>query len=157
MEDKKMSAADRSFKQILIDPKFQWSIIAYSTTLAIILQATLFVALRLFFSKYNEEGKTIHLAPDHPFFVFIQDQQTYMNYVFAVVCIIFLILNVIFGLIISHRVAGPLYRLKKYFREYHEQNEFTELTFRKKDFFQDVPAIINESLKKNIQKKEAKN
>lgn len=49
----------------------------------------------------------------------------------------------------SHRIAGPLYKLQKYLREYREGTHGTHrypLSFRKGDYFQEVATDINLTL-----------
>lgn len=44
----------------------------------------------------------------------------------------------ILSLYLTHRIAGPLYKLKKYIQEQQNGEEFIPLIFRKGDYFQDL-------------------
>lgn len=46
----------------------------------------------------------------------------------------------------SHRIAGPLYKLQKYLREYRDGLPRIPLTFRKGDYFQEVAEDVNLTL-----------
>lgn len=48
------------------------------------------------------------------------------------------------GLIISHKIAGPLFNLKRHLKEIRESGEYKEVKFRKKDYFHDLQDEINE-------------
>jgi hypothetical protein len=51
----------------------------------------------------------------------------------------------LWGLFYSHKIAGPLYRLNKYFDDAAASGKPLEkkVYFRKDDFFQEVPDSIN--------------
>jgi hypothetical protein len=52
-------------------------------------------------------------------------------------------------LIASYRFAGPLARLKSYFRQLGQPGTPThELRFRSGDFFSDIPPVVNEAIKR---------
>jgi hypothetical protein len=52
-------------------------------------------------------------------------------------------------LLASYRFAGPLVRMKSYFRSLSEpQNPVTQLSFRSGDFFSDLPPLVNSAVKR---------
>ena len=61
--------------------------------------------------------------------------------------VIFMILTPII-IYISHRIAGPLYRLKMYMKKVSEGNFTSELHFRKFDEIHDVADTFNEMIAK---------
>jgi nitrogen fixation/metabolism regulation signal transduction histidine kinase len=56
-------------------------------------------------------------------------------------------LTIIFTLIISHRIAGPLYRLEKDITEVNNGNLNMEIRVRKDDELQDLAKSLNQMLK----------
>ncbi len=56
-------------------------------------------------------------------------------------------LTIIFTLIISHRIAGPLYRLEKDINEVKNGNLNIEIRVRKDDEFQDLAKSLNQMIK----------
>ncbi len=65
--------------------------------------------------------------------------------------IVFICLSFLVSLFISHRIAGPLYKLQKHFSELGKGNFDQELHFRKKDYFTELANDYNDmvfSLKK---------
>ena len=56
---------------------------------------------------------------------------------------IVLLVTFMISIFLSHRIAGPLYKLKKFFREAREGKISDDLHFRKADHFQDVAAEYN--------------
>ena len=53
----------------------------------------------------------------------------------------------VIGVFVTHKIAGPILRLKRHLKESAEGN-IKELKFREKDYFQEVPVLFNELLKK---------
>ena len=62
--------------------------------------------------------------------------------------VVFLTLVCGFGILLSHGVAGPLFRFKKIFREIRDGNLDARIVLRPKDELQDVAAIFNEMMDK---------
>lgn len=56
-------------------------------------------------------------------------------------------LTIIFTLVISHRIAGPLYRLEKDIAEVNKGNLNMEIRVRKDDELQDLAKSLNQMLK----------
>jgi hypothetical protein len=49
-------------------------------------------------------------------------------------------------LLLSHKMAGPMIRLRNYFGQISKDGDFPEtLNFRNGDFFQDLPPMINQA------------
>ncbi len=57
--------------------------------------------------------------------------------------IILIVLIFIISIFMSHKIAGPLYRLRKYFQDAAAGNFDQKLTFRKKDYFQELASDYN--------------
>lgn len=56
----------------------------------------------------------------------------------------------------GHKIAGPMYHLKKYLNEIREGGEIRPLTFRKNDHFQDIAQVVNETIEYLNQKNKDK-
>lgn len=67
-----------------------------------------------------------------------------------------LLLMAVSTLLFSHRLAGPMIRMKNYFSKISQSGDFpNQITFRKGDFFEELPPLINgafESIKKKCSK-----
>ena len=59
-----------------------------------------------------------------------------------------LVLSYLLTLILSNRLAGPIVRLREHFRKISEGGNLEPVYFRQKDFFNDLPPLINDALKK---------
>jgi sensor histidine kinase YesM len=59
-----------------------------------------------------------------------------------------LLVGLALSVFISHRIAGPIYRLVKYFERINEGQAITDIHFRKGDYLFFFSSTINSALKK---------
>lgn len=134
-------------KVILINKPFQYSILAWFSFLSIILVSIFYSTIWYFFFNLKKEAASAGLPPEHIFFTFINEQKAIMDNVFIVSSIVALIVILVGGLVLSHKVAGPLYRLTKHLQG-HDKNNIPPVKFRKGDYFPEIEKAFNEFLKK---------
>lgn len=99
--------------------------------------------LSVFYQQLNDPY--IKALPEsHPYLVFRDMFQEQSILVFAIGISISFIISFVLGILISHRVAGPLVKLKKHFENVavDMQNE-TSVHFRDGDFFNEVASAYN--------------
>ncbi len=70
----------------------------------------------------------------------IQDKVFWILILFQV---IFLVVTFLISVFVSHRIAGPLYKLRKFFEKAKSGDFSEELHFRKNDHFQELAADYN--------------
>lgn len=56
---------------------------------------------------------------------------------------VFMLLTFLLSIFISHRIAGPVYKLRKYMDEFSKGNYNRKLFFRKKDYFPELADDFN--------------
>lgn len=130
-------------KIYLINPNFQLRVTSYFILLAIINILVCYACVYYFFDIFQSKGVEIGLPKNHVFFMFIEDQMMQMNSVFLVMATLTAVILLIAGVLISHRIAGPMYRLNQDLRLMADNKELRSLKFRKKDFFQEIPESFN--------------
>ncbi len=148
---KKYSFLKGRRKNYLIDPQFQNKIILLFFILSISVLSIIYLFDSYYFEYFIQKGKDLNLEQGHVYYRLLEEQKDKMDRVFIITSITVTILVVIFGLILSHKIAGPLYRLRQYFMN-NEYENGTDLRFRKGDFFTDIPQVINKSLKEKSRK-----
>ena len=135
----------RKFKQILINPGFQFRYIFWITTSGFIL---VLINAMIAYSYIRENYITlVELSP-------MTDQTRALMYaelrnlIFAlsVTSLCFLGLISVLGLILSHRTAGPLYHLNRVFNEIASGNRKARAKLRLQDEFQDVADSFNQMM-----------
>lgn len=131
-------------KKFLINTDFQVQFIASLLLISIVSMSIIYLANDYFFHSYISKGQALHLPPDHPFFLMIHEQKRFMTKVFVGVALSISSVAILWGLFYSHKIAGPLYRLQRYFSEAAAgSTQLNKIYFRDDDFFQEVPASIN--------------
>ena len=135
-------------KKYLVYPKFQMTLILLNSVVTLILfvlTSLLVIRSNLFLENIVRQAK----LPAQDIFFQMLDQQlkslmTYMGFaVFVAVTVTGLL-----TLYISHKLAGPMIKLRRYFGDIEKSGSIAEdLTFRSNDFFQDLPPTINRALK----------
>ena len=111
---------------------------------ALVVSAIFYAAQMFFFWKTNQAGVTEGLPADHVYFQFIAEQQRTMTWVFLSTALAVSGLLVLFGLVYSHRIAGPLYHLRNYLKARSQGRIQEPLAFRTNDYFQEVAESVNE-------------
>lgn len=140
-------------KKFLINPKFQIQFIMFMVFIAIIAGASMYLSCLYFFWKLNELGESFAIPLDNPFFQFISQQQEMMNKIVLVTFVILFIIIMIFGLLYSHRICGPIYRIKEDIKNTPTLEECQKLKFRKNDFFTDLADEFNRMIERFKEKK----
>ncbi len=132
-------------KKFLINVDFQIQFIASLLLISIVSMSIIYLANDYFFHSYMEKGLALNLPPDHPFFLMIHEQKRFMTKVFIAVAASISGVACIWGLFYSHKIAGPLYRLQRYFTAAAADSSQlkNKIYFRDDDFFQEVPDSIN--------------
>ena len=121
---------------------------AFTIATTLIVIAANYFAIEYFFFKFNKLGTSIGLSADHVFFKFLGEQKHSMDLVFLVTGIVCFLILIIAGLYISHRVAGPLYRLHKHMNDVADGKTTNEVKFRNKDYFPELAEAYNKQLKR---------
>lgn len=135
-------------RKILIYPKFQLSLMAVN----IVTMLAVFAAIQ--FQILSSVGEIQSMGEDSP----VSTKQLYNRFIEYQMSVIYsglvlylgigFILSCGFTLFISHRLAGPLVRMKHYFDEMEKSGKIDDsLKFRKGDFLQELPEAINRGLK----------
>ncbi len=136
-------------RQLLINRPFQLRVIGYALGMAALIIGVVYAANYFFFRRFLAMGSTIGLPQGHVFFQFIAAQQRAMTWLFIVAAVLASGV-VIFGcLLLSHRVAGPLYRLRRHMEELAKPGVVpTDVRFRAKDYFPELADTFNRMMKR---------
>ena len=101
-----------------------------------------------FFYHFRQVGLNVGLTEQHVFFTFLSDLQSTMNLIFIVVSLISVVVLLGFGIVISHRIAGPLYRLNMHMASVTETKNLKPVKFRKGDYFLEIQDSFNKMVEK---------
>lgn len=134
-------------KVFLINPRFQLSLVAWFLLISALLISVFYFVNWYFFYNFAQEARSVGLPSDHVFFQFLNEQRSFMSKLFIIASIATLFLLGLGGIWISHKVAGPLYRLTKHL----DQSSFDDVrpvTFRKGDYFKELQDAFNTFLER---------
>lgn len=130
----------------LINPKFQLQFMLTMTGLAAAIILIYFGSLMYFLSEIKNLGLSIGLIKTHPYFAFISRMENNLIWIFSISTVVVLFFITIFSLVFSHRIAGPIHQLKEHLQSISENKKYRNLSFRKKDFFSEVPEFVNRAI-----------
>lgn len=137
-----MTSQDRSYKNIILDARFQFKLLSYFLGLFFISSASFYTTTYLFFWKFKTKGLKVGIPDDHIFYKFLENQKSDMDTLFLGLVIFNFLLLLGVGFIVSHRIAGPLKKIKQQLEELSPESP--DLRLREKDFLQDVAPLINQ-------------
>ena len=127
-------------RSTVIHPKFQYTIIGFNLVLAVIAVAIFYVENMILFSKFTDPSV---LPPDPVIQEFLTDERRAVNIVFLITSLFVFASMIIGGLILSNRVAGPVYHVQKFIEKYLDGTEKGPLKFRRQDFFPELAESVN--------------
>lgn len=134
----------RKTKNYLINPKFQLTLIGIFASVSMLACATLYAVVRYTFNQFTQKGISLGIEKGHVLYDFIHWQQTELDYAFILVGLGLLCAITFIGIIVSHKIAGPLYRFVTYLHVEKDNPNPAPLRFRQGDFFADLPEHFNE-------------
>ena len=133
-------------RQYLINEHFQLHFIAFAGVLGLMACVVFYIAVEYFFVKYHGFAIEVGLRPADPFFRVLTNMEMMLTYIFAFVSICVVVISVIGGVIFSHRVAGPMHRLRKHLESVSRGETWSDVSFRNKDYFIDVADAYNSQM-----------
>ncbi len=138
---KKTDQTPRKLSNILISPKFQLKLLSYFIVLFLISTACLYSTTFIFFYRLKEKALNVGIPNGHIFFRFLGNQQHDLDTLFIGLAVVNFFLLIGVGFIISHRIAGPIYKLKKQLGQVSENSD--DFKLRETDFFQELEPLVN--------------
>ena len=143
---------NRKLQNFLIYPQFQIRLILIIMAIALIAPVMILCFQTYSFHIQIQNGQMMNLPETHPYFVFYNEFQQRSFFVFSVSLGITFVLALLIGLVVSHRIAGPLVKMKNHFLAVGPGGETDHpIYFRDGDFFRDLAETYN--LKFKNQKK----
>lgn len=137
----KTSSTSDGRKFLLINRKFQFTFLVWVNLVYLATLLCTFLATQSFVNHISQ--LVIHDLPEFSKY----HQNLYV--VFAVIAIaLFMLINA-GTLLLSHRIAGPIYRMQTHLLRIKKNGVLKPVQFRKKDFFFELAEAYNASLPEN--------
>ena len=139
---------NRKLKTLLINKEFQLTFIIFSAVILTLLSLGYLFSIHLFFDKFYSLGQENGLSSNHIFFEFLTKQKSDIYTFFAVTYVTALLIFLFISFKISHKVAGPLYRLNEHLKEIEQTGVIRNIKFRDGDYFMEIQDNFNKAIKK---------
>lgn len=137
-----MAKNQRNLRNILLNPQFQLRLIGYFLGLFVLTTVSLYSTSFLFFWRLKQKALNVGIPKQHVFFTFLEGQKMELDLLFIALAFINLILLLGTGFIVSHRIAGPIHKLKNHLGQISQTSNSFKL--RKKDFFKELEPVVDE-------------
>lgn len=140
-----------SRKKYLINPRFQLLVVFWCLCLFLSILTIFAAANWYFFEELHSVARTAGISEEHVFFEFVNEQKAIMLKLFIAAS--FFSFWVIFsgGIYLSHRIAGPLYRLTQHLLNAGPL-DLEKVKFRKGDYFKELEDAYNKFVEKMNEK-----
>ena len=128
---------------ILINKPFQYRFALYvcSWTFAMSLIYPLII-----YSLYDYFMKYMALDPHGPTMVAIQSTKSQVVWLLVGLQLLFLAVTFVISIFLSHRIAGPLYKVNRIFKDVRDGNMKEVMRFRETDHFQELSVSYNQMM-----------
>lgn len=140
-------------KKLLINPPFQLSFLKYVLGIAAFTLAIFYGAKVFFFYQTREYIGSMGIPPEHMIFDLLAQQSRVMDWIFLGAAVVEAFFLALLGLRISHRVAGPVYRVTQDMLSFARGEPARRIHFRKHDYFPELADAYNQQLEAHIKKK----
>jgi hypothetical protein len=133
-------------KKYIIEPEFQVKFLNF-ITLGIVLNLFLYVLSNLFvFYKLMTFADASKGVITDETMALIQSLSQDQLVILLLSSLIITGFSYGVGLVMTHRAAGPLFRINKHLDEYNSTKKFNKIVLREKDFFKETADKINMAL-----------
>jgi methyl-accepting chemotaxis protein len=132
-----MDAQKNKRQRIVVDKKYQWR---YVTIIVFMILLNLVVGWTVYY--------TIWTTILHFHKIDFRSTFNLVNTMLALRGLFLAVLTICLGLFISHKTAGPLFRIKKLLRKVGEKDISQKVTLKRWDELKDLAAVVNEMLEK---------
>ncbi len=128
---------------LLIDPKFQLKFCLFVT---LAMMVTILPYPWILYDIFEHVTKIVAPYSNEKAETF-RDMQTQMLFVIFSIHLMILSLFVCFSVFVSHKIAGPIYKIRKHLKDIKDKRVFKELNLRRGDYFQDLAEQCNKTFK----------
>jgi methyl-accepting chemotaxis protein len=128
----------------IINKRFQFRFAFYVCAWMIALS---FVYPLIVYNMFDYFIRYLSRDPNGPNVLALQDLRQQVMVLLAALQAIFLFVTFLVSIFMSHRIAGPLYKLGRFFAMARDGNLKEELFFREKDHFPEIAQEYNDTMK----------
>lgn len=135
-----MTTKERSLSNLIIDKGFQFKFLGIFSGLFFITSLSLYSTTFLFYWNLKSKGIKVGIPEEHIFYTFLADQKSSLDLLFLGLALINFALLLTAVLVLTHRVAGPVQKIKFFLQNPEEAKE--DFHLRDGDFFQELKPLV---------------
>ena len=130
-------------KNYLVNPRLQLTLILGANVMA--LASAALIATLLFYAQFhlNLWASALSALPGQPAAAVIADQEKEIVRMCILIGVLQFLLFNLTAILVSHRIAGPLYRLERHLEDVGAGKPPVDVKFRKGDLFQHLATACN--------------
>jgi hypothetical protein len=141
-----VSNKERTWTNFLIHKPFQLKVIGCLGALFMFSTLCLYSATYLFFWNLKSKGLKVGIPEGHHFYQFLLEQKHSIDIFFLCLAVFNFILLLSAAVIITHRIAGPINKVKQLLENPESDEDFH---LRESDFFQELSPIVKKFKERN--------
>jgi sensor histidine kinase YesM len=130
-------------RKFVVNPRFQYEIILYFAGTLVITLGVLFWSVNRELRAVIGQAHILGFIPPHPVLGALTAHRSTVNLMFVMVSVVAMLFLVMGSLVLSHRIAGPLFRLVKHMRQIALGADIGAVRFRKDDYFHEIADSFN--------------
>ncbi len=140
---------NRKLRNFIIYPQFQVRLIIIIMAISLLAPVIILTFQLYSFHQQIKNGQMMNLPETHPYFVFYNEFQEKSIFAFGVAVAVSFCCALFIGLVVSHRIAGPLVKLRRHLEAVgQDPSQDKALQFREGDFFRELADAYNTKFKK---------
>jgi hypothetical protein len=128
---------------LLVNRRFQFRMLATANLVALAAIGLIGAATYVFLNKLEAKALLSGLEQAHPLMVFLRERQRGLFALIGFVAVGTCMIVSLGTLVLSHRIAGPIYRLQKELEGVAEGRDPGKVGFRPRDFFPELASAYN--------------
>jgi hypothetical protein len=134
-----VNTKERTWTNFLIHKTFQLKVIGCLSAIFIFSTLCLYSATYLFFWNLKSKGLKVGIPEGHHFYQFLLEQKHSIDIFFICLAGFNFVLLLSVLVIITHRIAGPINKVKSFLENPESEEDFQ---LRESDFFQELRPLV---------------
>lgn len=136
----------RLWRNYLIYPRYQLAVMIGNILILLAGFVAIYYQVQNSFYNLDEVAEAKHIFTNPHYKALVLYHERFILTTIFTTMIYCIVVAILFSIIFTHKSAGAIYGLKKYFKEVAKNGWTGPLYFRKTDLHQDLPEVINHAL-----------
>ena len=135
----------RNLGSYWINPQFQGQLLSLFGFVCVVQSFIFYLGIDHIIATTREQF--LAMQPNNHLLGVLEMNEVNMRFVLLVTLIVAIFFTIFFGILVTHRAAGAMYRVSEDFKVMAKNGELKPITLRKNDFFPEVAENFNAVVK----------